>query len=116
MELAVHASVAPEPFGRVLLEAMAVRKPVVGSHAGAVPEIVEGGVTGYTFPPGDSVVLAERLAELLLCPQTSRTMGEAGRRRLERQFSIERNVASTLSASPDLLASREATGGGRVTC
>jgi len=116
MEVAVHASVAPEPFGRVLLEAMAMRKPVVGSHAGAVPEIVEGGVTGYTFPPGDPVALAARLAELLLCPQISRTMGEAGRRRLERHFSIEHNVASTLSVYSDLLAGGPAKRGRRATC
>ena len=68
MEVPIHASILPEPFGRVLLEAMAMRKPMVGSRAGAVPEIIEHGVTGYTFAPGDSDELASYVIDLLERP------------------------------------------------
>jgi len=109
LEIAVHTSITPEPFGRVLLEAMAMKKPVVGSHAGAVPEIVEEGVTGCTFPPGDSGALANCLKDLLLRPQAAAAMGQAGRARLD-QFSIARNISSTLSLYGEVLAGVRAEG------
>jgi glycosyltransferase involved in cell wall biosynthesis len=95
LEIQVHASIAPEPFGRVLLEAMALGKPVIGSGGGAVPEIVVDGVTGYLFPPNDAQALASRMRTLLVDPAAAAAMGQAGRRRLEAEFSITRNVAQT---------------------
>ena len=51
MDVVIHASIEPEPFGMVVLEAMGMRKPLIGSRAGGVPEMVVEGVTGYTYPP-----------------------------------------------------------------
>lgn len=95
LEVQIHASVAPEPFGRVLLEAMALEKPVIASGDGAVPEILVDGETGYLFPPNDSDALAARLRTLLRDPAAVTAMGRAGRARLEAEFSITRNVAET---------------------
>jgi glycosyltransferase involved in cell wall biosynthesis len=95
MDVAVHTSITPEPFGRVLLEAMAMRKPVVGSGDGAVPEIVVDGVTGYTFTPGDPDALADRVLDVLLDPARARAFGDAGYRRLLDEFHIDRNVERT---------------------
>ncbi len=95
LAIQIHASVAPEPFGRVLLEAMALEKPLVASGDGAVPEILVDGVTGYLFPPNDPDALAARLRELLVDPAAVASMGRAGRQRLEAEFSITRNVAET---------------------
>ena len=89
MAVVVHASVAPEPFGMVVLEAMAQRKPVIGSRAGGVVEMVVEGKTGYTFPPGDHVELARRLIELLGNPSLAAQMGDAGYQRLLDSFTIE---------------------------
>lgn len=89
MAVVVHASVAPEPFGMVVLEAMAQRKPVIGSRAGGVVEMVVEGKTGYTFPPGDHVELARRLIELLGNPSLAAQMGNAGHQRLLDSFTIE---------------------------
>ena len=89
MSVVVHASVEPEPFGMVVLEAMAQRRPVVGSRAGGVVEMVIDGKTGYTFPPGDAKDLAERLIELLNDPALATRMGEAGYQRLLNSFSIQ---------------------------
>ncbi|HJS89977.1 MAG TPA: glycosyltransferase family 4 protein [Steroidobacteraceae bacterium] len=94
-ELLIHASIEPEPFGRVLLEGMALRKPIVASRAGGPVEIVSHGVTGFTYPPGDSEELAEHLRVLLRDGVLRASMGEAGQRRLVDSFSIEKNVAST---------------------
>ena len=96
-EIAVHTSVTPEPFGRVLLEGMALRLPIVGSGDGAVPEIVEDGGTGLLFPPGDAASLAARLLQLLENPERARAMGEAGYDRLQARFHVQRNVERTMA-------------------
>jgi glycosyltransferase involved in cell wall biosynthesis len=96
-EVAIHASITPEPFGRVLLEAMALRKPVVGSRGGAVTEIVVDGETGYTFTPGDSAELAARVVELLEQPERARQFGDAGFERLVSTFHVRTNVARTMA-------------------
>ncbi len=95
VDVVVHASVLPEPFGRVILEAMACRKPVIGARAGAIPEIIEEGSTGLTFPPGDSDALAAAILRLLRDRREAERLGEAGYRRLESEFGIAGNVAST---------------------
>ena len=106
LEIQIHASVAPEPFGRVLLEAMALSKPLVASGGGAVPEIVVDGESGLLFEPGDPESLAARLRSLLANPNHARAMGDNGRRRLEANFSIAHNVAETQRLYDDLLSNR----------
>jgi glycosyltransferase involved in cell wall biosynthesis len=93
--VAIHASSLPEPFGRVLLEAMALEKPLIGSRAGAVPEIVEDGVTGLTFEPGDWRELSQAILQLLDDPSRAVRMGVAGRARLGSHFGIGVNVSRT---------------------
>jgi glycosyltransferase involved in cell wall biosynthesis len=96
MDVAVHASVLPEPFGRVALEAMALRKPVVCSREGGVAEVVEHGVTGYTVPPAEPGALVDPIVGLLQNPAEARALGEAGFVRLVKHFHISRNVKRTL--------------------
>lgn len=104
MSVAIHASTSPEPFGRVLLEAMAMRKPVVGSRGGAVTEIVVDGVTGTTFEPGNPADLASAVSSLLEQPDRARAFGEAGYARLVAEFHIARNVARTMAVYDEVLA------------
>jgi glycosyltransferase involved in cell wall biosynthesis len=104
LEIQIHASVLPEPFGRVLLEAMALEKPVIASGDGAVPEILVDGVTGYLFPPNDADALAARLRGLLGDREAVTAMGRAGRQRLEAEFSITRNLAQTQQLYDRLLS------------
>lgn len=94
-DVMVHASVLPEPFGRVILEAMACRKPVIGARAGAIPEILEEGQTGLTFPPGDAECLAENIVSLIADRTRIRRFGENGYTRLVNEFHIAKNVEST---------------------
>lgn len=94
-DVMVHASVLPEPFGRVILEAMACKKPVIASRAGAITEIVEEGKTGLTFPPGDSEALAETIVSLIGDRERIRRFGESGYKRLVNEFHISKNVEST---------------------
>jgi glycosyltransferase involved in cell wall biosynthesis len=86
----VHASTAPEPFGRVLIEAMGLGKPLVATVGGGVPEIVIDGETGFLVPPGDDAAMARALGTLLRSAELRATMGERGRRRVHGHFSVER--------------------------
>jgi glycosyltransferase involved in cell wall biosynthesis len=104
LDVMIHASIDPEPFGRVLLEGMALRKPLVASDGGAVPEIVAHGETGLLFKPGDPDALAAALATLLRDPARARAMGEAGRERLVAHYSIRRNVERTQAVYEQLFA------------
>ena len=106
MSIVMHASIAPEPFGMVVLEAMAQRKPIIGSRAGGVVEMVVEGETGYTFPPGDHMELAARLIELLGDPNRAARMGEAGYQRLLDSFSIEQYMSGIHSVYHSILDRR----------
>jgi glycosyltransferase involved in cell wall biosynthesis len=75
-----------EPLGLINLEAGACRKPVVATRVGGIPEVVEDGVSGYLVEPGDVDSLATRVAALIADPSLRTRMGEAGRARVERDF------------------------------
>jgi glycogen(starch) synthase len=74
-----------------------------------VTEIVVDGVTGATFPPGDSDALAASLIELLEAPDLARRQGEAGYERLVSTFHVRTNVARTVAIYEDALGSAPAT-------
>ncbi len=61
-DLVAHTSTSPEPFGRVIVEAMLCGRPVVAAEAGGAVELVENGKTGWLIPPGDPQKLAEAIA------------------------------------------------------
>ena len=73
-----------------VLEAMAAGLPVVATTVGAIPEMVEDGVTGLLVPPRDAEALAGAIETLLSDPQRRRRMGEAGRARAQRHYSVDR--------------------------
>lgn len=81
-----------EPFGRSIIEAMAVGRPVVASASGGVPEIVTHGVTGLLVPPRDPSSLAQALITVLRSPQQARVMGMRGREVVEERFSLRQHV------------------------
>ncbi|MBN1383308.1 MAG: glycosyltransferase family 4 protein [Elusimicrobia bacterium] len=84
-----------EPFGRVLIEAMACGKPVVATNAGGVPEIVKDNGTGLLVPPKDSAAMSEAIVAILKDREKAVKMGRAGRRRAEELFDIDINVKKT---------------------
>ena len=92
-----------EACGRVLFEAMAMGKPVIGTDNGGTPEIVVEGETGLLFPYGDARALADKISRLLECPEEMSRMGQAGRRRIEENFTIERYMEKTQRVYMELL-------------
>ena len=86
-DVLVHSSIAPEPFGLVMLEAMLAGKPVIASADGGPLEIVEPDRTGLLVPPGDALALGAAIARLLDDSAARARMGAEGRRRAELHFS-----------------------------
>jgi glycosyltransferase involved in cell wall biosynthesis len=83
----VVPSVWFEPFGLVVAEAMSRGLPVIASRIGGLPEIIEDGVTGLLFEPGNADDLAEKMKLLWRSPNMCRQMGMAGREKAIREYS-----------------------------
>jgi glycosyltransferase involved in cell wall biosynthesis len=81
LDVLVHASVLPEPFGQVVVEGMAAGLPVVAADAGGPAEILESGVTGILVPAGDTAALADALRRLAEDGELRLRLGEAARLR-----------------------------------
>ncbi len=92
-----------EPFGRVIIEAMAVGLPVVATRGGGVPEIIQDGQEGLLVPIDSPRELADALAQLLKDPAIRRQMGEAGRRRVRERFDLRVTVKAIESIYEGLL-------------
>jgi glycosyltransferase involved in cell wall biosynthesis len=79
-----------EAFGRVVIEAYAKGTPVIGSRRGAIPELVEDGVTGYLFEPGNSSDLIAKVRLLTADAHRCAEMRRRSRRRFEERYMGER--------------------------
>ena len=81
--IAVAPSAWPEPFGVVVLEAMAAGRPVIASRIGGLPDMVVDGETGVLVPPDDPTTLRTALERLLADRALREQLGQAGQRRVE---------------------------------
>ena len=106
-ELVVHFSTRPEPFGRVVLEAMACAVPVIAANAGGPAEMVQDGVTGWLTPPGDVAALGERMVASLATDTTA--LRAAARRQVEERFTAERFAAEVAAVLQRVAQPKPAT-------
>jgi glycosyltransferase involved in cell wall biosynthesis len=95
-----------EPFGIVLVEAMACKKPIVATTAGGIPEIIENQKNGILVEPDDAKALAEALITVLKDRNLQRELAENAYRAVRECFLIERTGAAYEAAFADLLNSR----------
>ncbi|MFQ5793197.1 MAG: glycosyltransferase family 4 protein, partial [Acidobacteriota bacterium] len=96
-----------EPFGRVLIEAMAHGLPVVASRGGGVPEIVEDGRQGFLPEPGDVEGMTKAVRQLLSDPELQKRMGKLGVKRA-RLFSLEAHVEGVRGVYDRVLKPKDA--------
>lgn len=106
-DVVVHASVDPEPFGLVILEAMAAGKAVIASNAGGPAEIIEPGCSGLLTSPGDDAQLAEAMLFLLRDTQLREEMGRNAKLRVNEHFSFEKMTGSLQAVLAEVVAARE---------
>jgi glycosyltransferase involved in cell wall biosynthesis len=90
LDIVVHASTQPEPFGLVIVEAMACARAVIVSEAGGAVELIEAGKNALVHTPGDAVQLAERITQLITDQQLRVRLGTAGRATAEQRFNRSR--------------------------
>jgi glycosyltransferase involved in cell wall biosynthesis len=88
VDVIVHTSTEPEPFGRVIIEGMATGRPVIATEAGGVTEIIEHRRNGWLVKPGDSVALAEAISTLRGAPALARRLAVEARDDAVKRFSV----------------------------
>ena len=93
-----------EPFGRALIEAMALAVPVIATNVGGPPEIIEDGREGFLLAPREPQAWADAIARLAGDHELAARMGAAGRHRVEQRFTAEHHAAAVLELYRGLLA------------
>jgi len=104
MDVVIHSSIRPEPFGRVLIEAMALSKPLIAPREGGPLEIVVDGETGLLIPPRDPNAMASAITALLADADRRAAMGRAARARVDAVFDIRHHVATIEGVLDEVLA------------
>jgi len=93
----VHASTQAEAFGRVVIEAQAMARPVIAADLGGPVETVEHEVTGLRVPPGDAAALAAAIERVLaLSPDARLALGAAARASVLRHYTVRAMQEATL--------------------
>jgi glycosyltransferase involved in cell wall biosynthesis/Na+/melibiose symporter-like transporter len=95
-----------EPFGRAIIEAMAVGKPVIATRSGGAPEVVLDGETGLLVEPGNVTELAVAMERLLADRELAARMASAGMARARECFDVRRVVAMVEALHEQLLTQR----------
>jgi glycosyltransferase involved in cell wall biosynthesis len=90
LDALVHTSLRPEPFGRVIIEAMAAGVPVIAARAGGVPEILTDGVDGLLAGPGDLASYLGQLERLIHSRPLAEGLAAAARDTVRRRFTVGR--------------------------
>lgn len=92
LDVLVHASTRPEPFGRVIAEAMACEVPVVAPSSGGPSELIQSGKTGLLFAPHSIESMANAIRETLENPQEAQRRAKEARNFFEKNLSLAQHV------------------------
>ncbi len=90
MDIVVHASIEPEPFGMVVPEAMAAGKPVIAAAAGGPLDVIVPGADGLLTPPGDAQALADAISALAADPAMRTRLGERAKVKVRGELDVGR--------------------------
>jgi len=97
-DIIVSASIEPEAFGRVSVEAQSMEKPIIASNIGGSNETVVDGKTGYLFKAGDAKSLSQKILKTLTLDETQlKLIGIEGRKNIVQKFNVEKMCFSTYS-------------------
>lgn len=106
LDVVVHASTSPEPFGRVIVEAMALGRPVIATALGGPLEIIEHGRNGFLIEPGDPVALAEAIIALVSDGRERERIGKNAVAHVNEHFRQEDAVRKIEAVYDELIATR----------
>ena len=103
-DIVVSASVEPEAFGRVAVEAQSMEKPIIASDIGGSNETVIDNVTGFLFQSGNAEALSKKIVEVLQLDESRlKSIGIEGRKNIIKKFNVEKMCFSTYSEYKKLL-------------
>jgi glycosyltransferase involved in cell wall biosynthesis len=103
-DIVVHASVQPEPFGRVIVEAMLAGTPVVATNLGGVPEIMTNGRNGILVDPNDAGALRNAISQLIADRKMGEMMSRAARADMAERFTLQGSVAALMKILEEVSA------------
>jgi glycosyltransferase involved in cell wall biosynthesis len=103
LDIIMHCSILPEPFGQVITEAMALAKPVIASRAGGVLEIIEDTKSGVLVEMGDVQGNVDAVTRLLEDRNTANHLGKMGRSRVLEHFTIQKSANAVLDLYKSIL-------------
>jgi glycosyltransferase involved in cell wall biosynthesis len=103
-DLVVSASIEPEAFGRVSIEAQSMEKPIIASDIGGFNETIIDNKTGFLFESGNAEALSKKIIEVLNSDESMlKSMGIEGRKNIITKFNVEKMCFSTYSEYKKLL-------------
>ena len=103
-DVVIHASTDAEAFGRTVIEAQAMARPVIASDLGAPRETVAEGITGWRIPPGDAAALADAIGKALaLPPAESAALGARAQAAVLSGYTTEAMQAATIGVYRELI-------------
>ncbi len=89
VDVVAHTSKSPEPFGRVIVEAMLANKPVIATAGGGAAEIISHGHDGVLVPPGNPALLASAISDMLANPEKASQLASQGTKTATSEFSLD---------------------------
>ena len=103
-DIVVSASIEPEAFGRVTVEAQCMKKPIIASNIGGSNETIVKDNTGIFFESGNAQSLGNKIIEILQLDETTlKSMGNEGRKNVIKKFNIEKMCSTTLTEYKKLI-------------
>jgi len=103
-DIVVSASIEPEAFGRVAVEAQSMEKPIIASDIGGSKETIINDKTGFLFEAGSALSLSKKIIEVLQLDETTlKSMGNEGRKNITKKFNVEKMCFSTYAEYKKLL-------------
>ena len=89
VDIVLHSSTSPEPFGRVIVEGMLAQRPVIATGAGGAKEIIDDGVDGILIPPNNPMAMVSAISRLISDPKETERIAEKGYNMARKRFSVE---------------------------
>jgi glycosyltransferase involved in cell wall biosynthesis len=103
-DIVVSASIEPEAFGRIAVEAQSMEKLIIASNIGGSNETINDGKTGFLFKSGDANSLSKKIIQALTMDEANfNIMGKEGRKNVTKKFNVEKMCFSTYSEYKRLL-------------
>ena len=103
-DIIISASIEPEAFGRVAVEAQSMEKPIIASNIGGSKETIINDKTGFLFDSGNALSLSKKIIEVLQLGETTlKSMGMEGRKNILKKFNVEKMCFSTYSEYKKIL-------------